>query len=181
MGGSYPLTRGKRVLEARLVHQPGLIPAHAGKTGSGSSDATRPGAHPRSRGENRVFCGTHAATAGSSPLTRGKRRGQRRGSGLRRLIPAHAGKTSSSTDSRRSTAAHPRSRGENCDTEHGGEALNGSSPLTRGKLGRAHGTRPRVRLIPAHAGKTVSALVSREVKPAHPRSRGENVFWLCQQ
>ena len=50
--GSSPLTRGKRSLGWNRTTMKRLIPAHAGKTGSGSSDATRPGAHPRSRGEN---------------------------------------------------------------------------------------------------------------------------------
>ena len=50
----------------------------------------------------------------------------------------------------------------------------GSSPLTRGKLGPG-GTEPqRVRLIPAHAGKTLGVLRHRDRDGAHPRSRGEN-------
>ena len=91
-----------------------------------------------------------------------------------RLIPAHAGKTSSSPTVRSSPAAHPRSRGENIDGQRETVAEWGSSPLTRGK-------RPSTRLqnhvhglIPAHAGKTrvAASLVVR--RGAHPRSRGEN-------
>ncbi len=50
----------------------------------------------------------------------------------------------------------------------------GSSPLTRGKLGRFAVWRFAGRLIPAHAGKTSECSVSVRRCPAHPRSRGEN-------
>ena len=52
--------------------------------------------------------------------------------------------------------------------------LSGSSPLTRGKLGRNRDGRVISRLIPAHAGKTLSRLARRPPLTAHPRSRGEN-------
>ena len=51
----------------------------------------------------------------------------------------------------------------------------GSSPLTRGKLLRLDRGGGRGRLIPAHAGKTWPCASNVERKPAHPRSRGENV------
>ena len=50
--GSSPLTRGKRGLLCRCAHEPGLIPAHAGKTSSVTGCPTDATAHPRSRGEN---------------------------------------------------------------------------------------------------------------------------------
>ena len=50
--GSSPLTRGKRAHSLRLALQPGLIPAHAGKTPSRIGSGWNEGAHPRSRGEN---------------------------------------------------------------------------------------------------------------------------------
>ena len=53
-------------------------------------------------------------------------------------------------------------------------ALNGSSPLTRGKLQQILGTPIDGRLIPAHAGKTPDALPRVRSRTAHPRSRGEN-------
>ena len=52
--------------------------------------------------------------------------------------------------------------------------LNGSSPLTRGKLGRDRRRRRGVRLIPAHAGKTDTLALGGFGDWAHPRSRGEN-------
>ena len=114
-----------------------------------------------------------------------------------RLIPAHAGKTSSTASRRRCRKAHPRSRGENASDATNKFADTGSSPLTRGK--RAHRGREgqRVRLIPAHAGKTLegvevqhdgsgSSPLTRGKRDlikkkgttiwAHPRSRGENTY-----
>ena len=51
----------------------------------------------------------------------------------------------------------------------------GSSPLTRGKQAHDLDALGQVRLIPAHAGKTAPAHATHTRKPAHPRSRGENV------
>ena len=50
----------------------------------------------------------------------------------------------------------------------------GSSPLTRGKLIAAARGSPFARLIPAHAGKTITRADARPWPRAHPRSRGEN-------
>ena len=97
---------------------------------------------------------TDAAVWGSSPLTRGK-------PGTRRPCTPSSG-------------AHPRSRGENI--LHLTKPLRGvgSSPLTRGKLDNFQSKRNLVRLIPAHAGKTIPSRFQRRTQRAHPRSRGEN-------
>ena len=111
--GSSPLTRGKPKFLSNGVVQSRLIPAHAGKTLFPPFRSATRAAHPRSRGENRLSIGAGDRRAGSSPLTRGKRRPG--GAPLRpcRLIPAHAGKTSFHLRLLRSKRAHPRSRGEN--------------------------------------------------------------------
>ena len=70
--------------------------------------------------------------------------------------------------------AHPRSRGENEKDPYSDETLSGSSPLTRGKPCRRHAARDANGLIPAHAGKTRTALTQLDCAGAHPRSRGEN-------
>ena len=111
-------------------------------------------AHPRSRGENTDLHSISGGPEGSSPLTRGKRPLQ---NGLRRplgLIPAHAGKTPSTS---RATAC-----------------VMGSSPLTRGKLRCCERLRIKYGLIPAHAGKTEGERARYADDGAHPRSRGEN-------
>ena len=141
--GSSPLTRGKRELLGRRGVVPGLIPAHAGKTGSPLLARPSAWAHPRSRGENADARSLAMPQAGSSPLTRGKRRtdvltcaparlipAHGRSGGL---IPAHAGKTGSRRRRCSTRAAHPRSRGENEAAIQAGADTAGSSPLTRGK------------------------------------------------
>ena len=72
LAGSSPLTRGKQ--HRVMLHEevPGLIPAHAGKTGDDPGAIPRVRAHPRSRGENETATGVSTHCAGSSPLTRGK-------------------------------------------------------------------------------------------------------------
>ena len=139
----------------------------------------RPGAHPRSRGENACGNAGHRSGGGSSPLTREKPRDGQAHPLSDGLIPAHAGKTASPHRLPGCVWAHPRSRGENigCLVENG--AGEGSSPLTRGKpFGRP---RPphSAGLIPAHAGKTFTASCARIADKAHPRSRGENAPVPC--
>ena len=91
-----------------------------------------------------------------------------------RLIPAHAGKTRGTSFRRRGGRAHPRSRGENVSQFAARPWKTGSSPLTRGKPVIAVEDLSWVGLIPAHAGKTHTALTGHKQARAHPRSRGEN-------
>ena len=155
----------------------GLIPAHAGKTAPRSPRSRPAPAHPRSRGENVETKDRGRLGDGSSPLTRGKHflRGNRNGG--ERLIPAHAGKTRRPTPYRTAPEAHPRSRGENVEPLDRVAVHEGSSPLTRGKRGPLPRPLGRVRLIPAHAGKTPASVATSTDRRAHPRSRGENVSW----
>ena len=152
--GSSPLTRGKRPVRRDGRTPPGLIPAHAGKTGQGARPPGPRRAHPRSRGENLARTHWGESSPGSSPLTRGKPSG---------AVPPPE-----------RTRAHPRSRGENIVRIGLAGGVRGSSPLTRGKpcvpgdSGQGHG------LIPAHAGKTSPSRTATFRLRAHPRSRGEN-------
>ena len=114
------------------------------------------------------------ATAGSSPLTRGKHLNPRRAQAKAGLIPAHAGKTPSREPHHADTRAHPRSRGENHTPRNLIEIPGGSSPLTRGKRLDARPHAVDEGLIPAHAGKTGRTSAPARPSPAHPRSRGEN-------
>ena len=117
---------------------------------------------------------TEPTADGSSPLTRGKLARAERRRGGERLIPAHAGKTTTPGERPASSRAHPRSRGENVRPDRHSRAARGSSPLTRGKLERFKPGTQRGRLIPAHAGKTSQARRTSWLTWAHPRSRGEN-------
>ena len=172
--GSSPLTRGKRPGCARSRMARRLIPAHAGKTKSTRLPASTPPAHPRSRGENHNRPRSQFMHSGSSPLTRGKRNQQGCPRARRRLIPAHAGKTTTGRARSSCTQAHPRSRGENEFTDGTRHQIDGSSPLTRGKPGLFSYTGHQCGLIPAHAGKTRHFAGGGACHAAHPRSRGEN-------
>ena len=90
-------------------------------------------AHPRSRGENAHPHAVGDQAQGSSPLTRGKLYRFDPSACVRRLIPAHAGKTFWVNQLDVLLRAHPRSRGENTSASHASSSSGGSSPLTRGK------------------------------------------------
>ena len=172
--GSSPLARGKpnRVGTAQGTRR--LIPARAGKTRSPISCPMPLKAHPRSRGENAARRLRGRRLEGSSPLARGKHPlacAARRRSGL---IPARAGKTSSTPVRTSSREAHPRSRGENEGRHEGYLPAPGSSPLARGKHWGVDGQSHGGGLIPARAGKTILAPLPVWPWGAHPRSRGEN-------
>ena len=154
--GSSPLTRGKQPAFLKDLTEIRLIPAHAGKTRC-LHPWTRTGtAHPRSRGENRTIRSPPSAVSGSSPLTRGKPDDSFATFGSIRLIPAHAGKTSPCGPRGQGGPAHPRSRGENPLAAWLEGACEGSSPLTRGKPALGEALKQSGRLIPAHAGKTLT-------------------------
>ena len=172
--GSSPLTRGKLCVVSGPGVGGGLIPAHAGKTLLSNGRVADTGAHPRSRGENKTPASALGNAAGSSPLTRGKRYQARRERLPQGLIPAHAGKTVQRQARGALGGAHPRSRGENSVTWEAPARLLGSSPLTRGKRRRCRYWGVLIRLIPAHAGKTMGGVQSTTPRWAHPRSRGEN-------
>ena len=151
-----------------------LIPAHAGKTDVCFSVSVSVQAHPRSRGENLEDHWEVLEADGSSPLTRGKRASRQTTSEVTGLIPAHAGKTTPRWSNLSSRSAHPRSRGENRGRWRQHVGVDGSSPLTRGKLLLLLVGCLPMRLIPAHAGKTDGGFAWKAGFPAHPRSRGEN-------
>ena len=74
----------------------------------------------------------------------------------------------------KSSAAHPRSRGEHLLASLEGLNRQGSSPLTRGALSWAKDLWDSAGLIPAHAGSTAAAESESAAQGAHPRSRGEH-------
>ena len=171
---TYPPSHGKQL--HHLKHdQPGdLIPTHAGKTVRRRRTLRFRRAHPRSRGENGKVRHSDQIRYGPPPLTRGKRTRNRVRELVPGLIPAHAGKTTPPPNAPEFQWAHPHSRGENYAGASEVFRRNGSSPLTRGKPAGRWWSWVWVRLIPAHAGKTLVALSPVTVVWAHPRSRGEN-------
>ena len=131
--GSSPRMRGKQDQGPVQPRCTGLIPAHAGKTSTASSRASKIWAHPRACGENIQGVFQVLAGLGSSPRMRGK---HSRGIDLRlygRLIPAHAGKTHKPRRIHVGSGAHPRACGENNILRRKLCAAAGSSPRMRGK------------------------------------------------
>ncbi len=74
--------------------------------------------------------------------------------------------------------AHPRTRGEHSRTGTFTPTAGGSSPHARGtpRAQARHGSHSG--LIPARAGNTCRRCVSWSDRRAHPRTRGEHLFWL---
>ncbi len=88
------------------------------------------------------------------------------------LIPAYAGRTSSTTSPEQTSSAHPRLRGaDKVEADHPLSPL-GSSPLTRGGLSEVEDVVIREGLIPAYAGRTRIRAVADAGSEAHPRLRG---------
>ena len=131
-------------------------------------------AHPRVCGENAFSTGLYCVARGSSPRVRGKQQWLSSAGRHPGLIPACAGKTRAYQSGVPLLPAHPRVCGENEETEAERSVFTGSSPRVRGK----HGCPPEdvlfPGLIPACAGKTLSAVVTVGQRWAHPRVCGEN-------
>ena len=118
---------------------------------------------------------TNVTAKGSSPLARGGLPTLRLIAVDSGLIPARAGRTSSSTRTSSSHRAHPRSRGADGCLAPPDVHCRGSSPLARG--GRERDRTPcRCRgLIPARAGRTPGRTGHAHSSRAHPRSRGADL------
>ena len=172
--GSSPRVRGKPAGGPGVAGRRGLIPARAGKTVGVGVERSYAGAHPRACGENHALLVNDPSALGSSPRVRGKRSWRRGRVGLRRLIPARAGKTRILNCWGWMGTAHPRACGENLDARPAPTRRHGSSPRVRGK--RAHEDRRGTRrgLIPARAGKTHCRRLWGRLCGAHPRACGEN-------
>ena len=132
MWGSSPLVRGGPMVSMVAISAPRLIPARAGRTGCVFSLFRCSWAHPRSCGADPTSPTTARICGGSSPLVRGGRHPPERLVLDRRLIPARAGRTRSTTSSQSTCRAHPRSCGADVGKTLMGLDLQGSSPLVRG-------------------------------------------------
>ena len=93
--GSSPRMRGKPRLCTAAISVLRIIPAHAGQTCGGRRGPACSADHPRACGANIGVDVSDAFGCGSSPRMRGKLPCARSGRRLRRIIPAHAGQTTS--------------------------------------------------------------------------------------
>ena len=113
VSGSSPRVRGKLPGPGPGRRMPGLIPACAGKTGTGRASWMHGRAHPRVCGENRRRRPFRPGRRGSSPRVRGKPSHAMDGWFSIGLIPACAGKTYPQASTATFARAHPRVCGEN--------------------------------------------------------------------
>ena len=106
---------------------------------------------------------------------RGKRRHSRRTRSLRRITPAHAGKTRMFRRVLVGVADHPRACGENNVLCRRNIASGGSPPRMRGKPISSSVVTAVARITPAYAGKTLLFFTWVVGGADHPRVCGENM------
>ena len=172
--GSSPRMRGKLATRICRTANQRIIPAHAGQTMAEPGFLATITDHPRACGANPTPIRPIIAGVGSSPRMRGKPRRRGRHALRGRIIPAHAGQTSSTYTESSWITDHPRACGANPQIFTDKEYMIGSSPRMRGKLRPVTARPSRIRIIPAHAGQTVSAVAQHNTLPDHPRACGAN-------
>ena len=91
-----------------------------------------------------------------------------------RITPAGAGKTESNNVLVHAMRDHPRRCGENCFLLFAIKTTEGSPPQVRGKPHFQLSLLPPLRITPAGAGKTKSAVKMLAALKDHPRRCGEN-------
>ena len=175
--GSSPQARGTLRARARRRWKQRFIPAGAGNTSYSTGTSFANAVHPRRRGEHAGPPHNQERANGSSPQARGTRGQAYNTEAARRFIPAGAGNTARCQAHCGPRPVHPRRRGEHLATTSVSSDVTGSSP-------QARGTRPITsyrpcfqRFIPAGAGNTRPVLCAHDVRPVHPRRRGEHTSY----
>ena len=158
--GSSPLARGLPLPAERNVPRNGIIPARAGFTCSWRAERCRREDHPRSRGVYQGGGGHEGEGGGSSPLARGLRARDPFSHWEIGIIPARAGFTRPHRPGDHPRRDHPRSRGVYLAWRSMTVTGSGSSPLARGLRFLEALEFLIVRIIPARAGFTHSAVKS---------------------
>ncbi len=166
--------RGKHAVEFGVNLTARIIPAHAGQTCSCHWLMCACADHPRTCGANQYDHFYEPARHGSSPHMRGKHVPVEYPQLPQRIIPAHAGQTLPSSFSTLLNADHPRTCGANTLNDTGGGFKSGSSPHMRGKPANVGGIVCIRRIIPAHAGQTMSCASRIQISADHPRTCGAN-------
>ena len=131
--GSSPRMRGKPYPNQTNYCRSRIIPAHAGQTSPARTTCSMWKDHPRACGANKLDLYRELVDYGSSPRMRGKPADLHRQGIHDRIIPAHAGQTSTSNSTSKSDKDHPRACGANCFSRGPTQHPTGSSPRMRGK------------------------------------------------
>ena len=147
--------RGKEPVCHHFQPSPGITPAHAGKS---------------------VLRGRAAlGHRGSPPPMRGKARAHLRDIMALWITPAPAGKSQGFPWSIWPGEDHPRPCGEKLSFHDNPPFASGSPPPMRGKEYVTHFLAERLRITPAHAGKSQPPYPRPEGREDHPRPCGEKV------
>ena len=118
-------------------------------------------------------------TMGSPPRMRGKPRERCGTDAIRGITPAHAGKTKLAFIADYNGRDHPRACGENRNFNSGRSSGKGSPPRMRGKPAVSCFAAIYRGITPAHAGKTLSFVMTLSSLWDHPRACGENTSRSC--
>ena len=172
--GSPPRMRGKHDRRDKEERTLRITPAHAGKTQAHTCNTFRRSDHPRACGENASTNAKVLILHGSPPRMRGKLTTGSALSLIRRITPAHAGKTPCQVVARRPLTDHPRACGENRVNGLNRLRDDGSPPRMRGKPSIKALPSVLKRITPAHAGKTLCGSGNAGGLSDHPRACGEN-------
>ncbi len=153
--GSSPRGRGTRFFLAATLRRWRIIPAWAGNTWLGFSEAYVYADHPRVGGEHVPMLSIAQCNPGSSPRGRGTPAAWSKTCCVRRIIPAWAGNTCRAGAAGRSGPDHPRVGGEHRRGGVDSRFFGGSSPRGRGTRQPRPRERILPRIIPAWAGNTL--------------------------
>ena len=173
-GGSSPHTRGAHRSDHPCHSRLRIIPAYAGSTSNQASAPSKTADHPRIRGEHFAFPELRLYRAGSSPHTRGAHPIFDEAYRKERIIPAYAGSTLRRHGYLPTRSDHPRIRGEHRLDIPWPQAMQGSSPHTRGARTCMADTPEEDGIIPAYAGSTRWRRRASGTEWDHPRIRGEH-------
>ena len=172
--GDHPRTRGEKYDGVWREHRgTGITPAHAGKRWSITTTSGCTRDHPRTRGEKYSPPTGEGFDRGSPPHTRGKVLLSLRRAAVKRITPAHAGKSRLYHLRAGFARDHPRTRGEKGIPPSAAFSSSGSPPHTRGKGSTAYRDGLDAGITPAHAGKRGHAPRWQAAFRDHPRTRGE--------
>ena len=130
--GSSPRMRGSQEYFTNGNHVPGIIPAHAGLTGTWRTQPRRYRDHPRACGAHKVMSTWMRKQLGSSPRMRGSRRCTDEQWPPVGIIPAHAGLTYQQMTDAITNRDHPRACGAHIFLCSRNSLILGSSPRMRG-------------------------------------------------
>ena len=150
-----------------------IIPAGAGKRGSGDTQPDAEDDHPRGCGEKGLTYGIVLPPVGSSPRVRGKESDWEECGRLEGIIPAGAGKSLNEGQAGGRLGDHPRGCGEKVKGKRTRSSQLGSSPRVRGKGEGLDGLGDGRWIIPAGAGKSLGDHSHPSIIQDHPRGCGE--------